>query len=60
MLAPHRGGRRADPLAAFARYRVVLNDELGLDPKREVVRLQQLILADEPLLDGVSFGSWTL
>jgi DNA-binding SARP family transcriptional activator len=55
MLALYRGGRRSEALGAFARYRVMLGDELGLDPKPEVVRLQQMILAGAPQLDDVSW-----
>ncbi|SEP54341.1 AfsR/SARP family transcriptional regulator [Amycolatopsis saalfeldensis] len=48
MLALHRCGRRADALDAFRHARQVLREELGIDPPRELVELEQEILAVDP------------
>ncbi|MFI9388964.1 BTAD domain-containing putative transcriptional regulator [Kutzneria sp. NPDC052558] len=48
MLALHRCGRRADALDAFRQARQVLRDELGVDPPRELIELEQEILAADP------------
>ncbi|MFL6141313.1 MAG: BTAD domain-containing putative transcriptional regulator [Labedaea sp.] len=45
MLALYRAGRRADALAAFREARRVLRDELGMDPPRELVDLEEEVLA---------------
>ncbi|MEE1784676.1 BTAD domain-containing putative transcriptional regulator [Streptomyces sp. SP17BM10] len=45
MLALARSGRRAEALGAFSRLRVRLRDDLGIEPTRETLRLQQSILA---------------
>lgn len=53
MLACFRAGRQADALAAYARIRVALAEELGLDPGRELRDLHGRILrADPGLLVG--------
>ena len=53
MLTLYRSGRQAEALEAYADARRALVDELGLDPSRELQRLQQQILAHDPLLDAV-------
>lgn len=45
--ALHRAGRRGDALAAYGRARVVLRDELGLDPGPKLRELHRVVLADE-------------
>jgi DNA-binding SARP family transcriptional activator len=49
-LAQYRGGRQADALASIRRARHALDDQLGLDPGSELVRLEQAILSQAPEL----------
>ncbi|MFE3327815.1 BTAD domain-containing putative transcriptional regulator [Streptomyces sp. NPDC059176] len=50
MLALYRSGRQAEALAVYADTRRLLADELGVDPRPELSRLQQRILqADQEL-----------
>ncbi len=51
MVTLYRCGRRADALAAFHHVRAVVVDELGVEPSRELRKLQQQILAADPALD---------
>ena len=51
MLALYRAGRQADALRAYQAARTVLGDELGLEPGRELQRLEAAILAQDPDLD---------
>ncbi|MFC5800746.1 AfsR/SARP family transcriptional regulator [Streptomyces formicae] len=44
MLALYRSGRQAEALAVYADTRRLLADELGVDPRPELSRLQQRIL----------------
>lgn len=48
----HRCGRRAEALHALRQARVVLGEELGLDPSAELQRLQQEILTGSPHRPG--------
>lgn len=41
-----RSGRRSDALQAYQSLRVVLRDELGMDPQPELQRLQHDVLSD--------------
>lgn len=54
MAALHRSGRRSEALDAYQEARHTLVGELGLEPGPELRRLQQEILADEPVTHGPS------
>jgi len=51
MLALYRSGRQADALDAYRRARRALVEDLGLDPGRELQRLEAAILAQDRALD---------
>lgn len=51
MLALYRCGRRAEALAAFRDARRTLAEDLGLEPRGELRRLERAMLAGEPWLD---------
>jgi predicted ATPase/DNA-binding SARP family transcriptional activator len=51
MLALYRAGRQAQALAAYQDARRVLVDELGIEPSRELQRLERAILRQEPTLE---------
>ena len=48
MLALYRCGRQAEALQAYQDTRRVLVDELGLEPSRAIVELEQAILRQDP------------
>ncbi|GGM25532.1 BTAD domain-containing putative transcriptional regulator [Dactylosporangium sucinum] len=50
MLALYRGGRQADALAAYARARAGLIDELGIEPGPALQQLEQDVLRQAPHL----------
>ena len=52
-IALHQAGRQAEALAALKRARAMLVDELGLDPGRELVELEEQLLRQDPALDPV-------
>ncbi|GGS50172.1 SARP family transcriptional regulator [Planobispora rosea] len=55
MRALHGVGRTAEALDEFRSARVLLRDELGLDPGEELIRIHQAILSgDSAVLSGVS------
>ncbi|MEU5686113.1 hypothetical protein DEJ48_08965 [Streptomyces venezuelae] len=49
MLALHRGGRRADALAAYETTRRTLATELGVDPGKDLTTLHASLLRGAPL-----------
>ena len=51
MLALYRSGRQAEALRAYQRTRLVLGEELGIDPSPEVQALERAILTQDPSLD---------
>ncbi|HET8757311.1 MAG TPA: BTAD domain-containing putative transcriptional regulator, partial [Solirubrobacteraceae bacterium] len=51
MLALYRSGRQADALEAFRHARRTLVEDLGLEPSRELQRLESAVLAQDPVLD---------
>ncbi|MBT2425264.1 AAA family ATPase [Streptomyces sp. ISL-112] len=48
MLALYRCGRQADALTAYSQVRAELVENLGLEPGRDLQRLQQSILTQDP------------
>ena len=50
MIALYRDGRQGEALEACRRLRVLLADELGVDPGPEVRRLEAAILVQDPAL----------
>ncbi|WP_190196068.1 AfsR/SARP family transcriptional regulator [Streptomyces djakartensis] len=54
IVALHRTGRQADALAAYARVRRMLVEELGIDPSDRLKRLEQQILRGNPSLDTLA------
>ena len=53
MLALYRSGRQADALETYREGRLILDQELGLEPDIELRRLEQAILAQDPALGRV-------
>ena len=51
MLALYRAGRQADALRAFQDGRLVLGEELGLEPGHDLRQLEAAILAQDRSLD---------
>jgi DNA-binding SARP family transcriptional activator/tetratricopeptide (TPR) repeat protein len=52
MLALYRSDRQADALRTFGRLRRHLGEELGIEPSKELARLEEAILLQKPELDG--------
>ncbi|MEU4196951.1 BTAD domain-containing putative transcriptional regulator [Kribbella sp. NPDC026611] len=53
MTALYRSGRQSDALSAYRKLRIILTDELGVDPGPEVQQLHQRILnSDTTLFDA--------
>ena len=52
MLALYRSGRQADALEAYRRARHLLIEDMGLDPSRELQKLEGQILTQDPALGG--------
>ena len=51
--ALYQAGRQAEALGAVKRARAMLVDELGLDPGRELVELEQQLLRQDPSLTAL-------
>ncbi|MFN0090267.1 MAG: AfsR/SARP family transcriptional regulator [Acidimicrobiales bacterium] len=54
MVALYRADRQTDALRAFQRARVVLVDELGIEPSEGLRELEAAILVQDPILRGAS------
>jgi DNA-binding SARP family transcriptional activator/pimeloyl-ACP methyl ester carboxylesterase len=52
MVALYRSGRQAEALSAYGRARVLLRDELGLEPGGELQRLERAVLGQDTSLDA--------
>jgi len=57
--ALYRSGRQADALAAYARVRETLVEQLGLEPGPALRALEQQVLLQDPALDGTRLPSRT-
>ncbi|WP_051898187.1 AfsR/SARP family transcriptional regulator [Sciscionella sediminilitoris] len=51
MLALYRSGRQAEALGVFHQIRNVLAEQLGIDPNKDLQRLYQRILNEDPGID---------
>ncbi|RKS09095.1 putative ATPase [Nocardiopsis sp. Huas11] len=51
--ALYGAGRQAEALAAYARLRVRLADDMGVDPGPDLLALHRAVLAQDPALDPV-------
>ena len=54
MLALYRAGRRGEALESYQQVRMVLVDELGVEPSSQTKRMQQCLLNSDPSLDHVA------
>ena len=57
MTALYRSGHAGRALEAFRRIRTVLRDELGVEPGSRLQRLQQVILAGDPVCEPAALAS---
>lgn len=49
--ALHQAGRRADALAMYQKMRMILRDELGIDPGEQLRQLHQTVLSEHPVAE---------
>jgi YVTN family beta-propeller protein len=54
MIALYRSGRQADALEVYRRGRLLLSEELGLEPDESLQRLEKAILRHDPSLNAVT------
>ncbi|MFQ5968078.1 MAG: BTAD domain-containing putative transcriptional regulator [Acidimicrobiia bacterium] len=53
MLALYRSGRQAEALRTFTRVKALLGEDLGIEPERELVDLEERILLHDPALEDL-------
>jgi predicted ATPase/DNA-binding SARP family transcriptional activator len=51
MMSLYRAGRQADALRTYQQLRVLLREELGLEPGRELTDLEAAVLRQDPAID---------
>lgn len=54
ILALYRSGRQGEALSAYQRVRRILGEELGIEPSRELMQLEDQVLLQDPALDSRS------
>ncbi len=59
IVALYRSGRQADALAAYQQVRHHLNDELGINPGRDLVALESQVLNHAPELNVSAGSEWS-
>ena len=56
-LALYRSGRHGEAVRACTRLRVILRDQLGLEPSLEITKLEYQIIVQDPALEPGATGA---